>query len=49
MQFLPVLTVVVGLMRLRTELSLTNCATLLPRHSEVTVTAIKTGAAKINN
>ena len=41
MQFSPVLTVVVGLVRGRTQLSLTNCTTLLPHHIELTMTICK--------
>jgi len=53
MQLSSVLTVVVGVMRARTQLSLTNfltyCATLLPRHLELTVTTVKTGAVVNSN
>jgi len=35
-----------GLVRSRSQLSLTNCATLLP-HLEMTMTAIKTGAVAL--
>jgi len=48
MKFLPVLAVVVGLVRSRTQLSLTSCTTLLSHHLELTITAIKTSAAGIN-
>jgi len=40
--------VVVGLVRSRTQLSLTNCLMLLSHHLELTMTAIKTGAVGIN-
>jgi len=48
MKFLPVLAVVVGLVRSGTRLSLTNCATLLSHHLELTMTVIKVGAVGIN-
>jgi len=48
MQLSPVLTAVVDLVTPRTQLSLTNCATLLQHNLELTITAIKTGAVGIN-
>jgi len=47
MQFLPVLTLVV--MRSKTQLTLANCAMLPACRLELIVTAIRTGAVRINH